>query len=64
MVISVVGAVIRVPLAWLLAIRPEPMIFRNIFLASGICNLVMLAMSLVYYMTGNWKKKVVVSVDD
>jgi len=64
MVISVVGAVIRVPLAWLLAIRPEPMIFRNIFLASGICNLVMLAMSLVYYMTGNWKKKVVVTVDD
>ena len=64
MIISIVGALLRVPLVWLLAIRPEPMIFRNVFLASGLCNVLMLVMSLLYYMTGRWKKKVIVTVDE
>ncbi|MBR6425349.1 MAG: MATE family efflux transporter [Oscillospiraceae bacterium] len=64
MVFSMIAAVIRVPLTWVLAIRPEPMIFRNIFLAMGLCNVLNLGMSLAYYLTGNWKKKVVVTVDE
>ena len=64
MIFSMIAAVIRVPLTWVLAIRPDPMIFRNIFLAMGVRNVLNLCMSLAYYLTGNWKKKVVVTADE
>ncbi len=64
MVISMIGVVVRVPLTWLLAIYPEPNVFANIFLASGLCNIITFVLALGYYISGRWKKKVVVSIDD
>jgi len=53
-----------VPLSWLLAIYPEPNVFANIFLAMGLSNVLMFALSLGYYISGRWKRKVIISVDD
>lgn len=64
MVISMISVVVRVPLTWALAIRPEPHVFSNIFLAMGICNVLSFALCFFYYLTGRWKRKVVVSVDE
>ncbi len=63
MVISMISVVVRVPLTWLLAIFPEPNVFANIYLAQGICNVLSFAMGLGYYISGRWKKKVVVTID-
>ncbi len=64
MLISLIGMVIRVPLSWFMAVRPEPPVFANLFWAMSICNIVMCVLAVAYYFTGRWKKKVVVTIDD
>jgi len=64
MVVSLIGTILRVPLTYLMAVRPQPMVFTNIFWAMAICNVLMFVLILGYYFTGRWKKKVVVTVDD
>jgi len=64
MVVSLIGTILRVPLTYLMAVRPQPMIFVNIFWAMAICNILMCTLITAYYFTGRWKKKVVVTVDD
>ena len=64
MVISLIGTVLRVPLTYLMAIRPTPPSFANIFWAMTICNVIMFVLATAYYFTGRWKKKVVVTIED
>ncbi len=64
MVISIIGTVLRVPLTWAMAIRPEPSIFVNFFWAMIICNILMMVLAGIRYYQGGWKKKVVVTIDD
>ncbi len=64
MVVSLIGTILRVPLTYLMAVRPQPMIFPNVYWAMCICNVLMFVLITAYYFTGRWKKKVVVTIDD
>ena len=64
MIISLIGTVLRVPLSYLMAVRPVPPVFANLFWAMSICNILMCVLAVAYYLTGRWTKKVVVTIDD
>ncbi|MBR6425860.1 MAG: hypothetical protein IKS29_07900, partial [Oscillospiraceae bacterium] len=62
MAISVFGTIARVPLTYFMSAKPG--IFRNFFVAMGICQVAMLVLAIIRYVQGGWKKKVVVTIDD
>ena len=62
MVISVIGAIAQVPLSYYMAINLETPTFANLYWAKGSTYALMMLLSLVYYLAGRWKKKVVVDV--
>ncbi len=54
-IITIIGMAIRIPLTYLMAIRPND--FKGMFWAVVIANLVSAIVLLVYYKFGNWQEK-------
>ncbi len=62
MLITMVGTITRVPLTYFMSARTG--IYINYFLAFVISNSLMMILAAVRYYQGDWKKKVVVTVDE
>ncbi|MBO6054139.1 MAG: MATE family efflux transporter [Oscillospiraceae bacterium] len=54
-IVTIIGMAIRIPLTYLLAIRPND--FKGMFYAVVIANIISAIFILIYYKFGNWQEK-------